>query len=399
MLAVGIAFGLGYLGYRTLVSPFGAGINFEVYRAAATELWSGGPVYGVSPVGDPDYTFRYPPITLVWFSLYLLVGPLVGYWLHLASALAASAVLGHVLATEIERHGTPVTLLDRALVMGFVAVGSYAAASLLYGNVNHHLALFVGLGLVWLARDDQVRAGVALGLGALLKVFPAALGLWLLRRRAWRALAAAAATGLGGLAVGAATFGVDRTRAFVESELLSRATPVSVAGGMPADSEYVTLLRPLSVLVPTDSAGLLTVLALALLAPVLVVLYRDVTTPTTRLAAVFGTLAAILLVLPSFSLYFVVLGYPLVVLLYVLEAGPGRLFALGAGLSLLTLKLPDVATIVEAVPLPPTLGALALAGARASYTFGTPVLWGTLAMLAACVWQSRRERTAPDETA
>lgn len=390
VLALGALLGLGYLGYRAVVAPWGASINFDVYRAAAVELWTGGPVYGVSPVGDPAYTFRYPPITLAWFSLYLLVSPLLGYLLHLVSTLAVSAVVGYVLVAEIGRHGVTVGPLDRVLAIGFVAVGSYGAPSLLYGNVNHHLALAVGLGLVWLARGRQTRAGVALGLGALLKVFPAGIGLWLCRRRAWRALGAAIATGLGGLLMGAVAFGPDRTVAFVDAELLSRATPASIADGISPESTYVTLARPLSALLPVDSLAVLSLLAAVLVAPVLAVLYRDVSTPTDSLIGVFGTLAALLLVLPSFSLYFLVLSYPLVVLLYVLDGGPGRLFAAGAGISLLTLDLPDAVMVLDAIPVPSVVSGVTHASARAIYTFGTPVLWGTLVMLAACLWHTTR---------
>lgn len=393
VLAVGVCLGLAYLGYRTLTdsAPPGGGmaVNFEVYRAAAADVWAGGTVYGGSPIEHAAHTYRYPPVWLAWFSLYLLVPATVGYGLHVVTALGSSVILGLAIADELERHGVEVGLVDRALAVGFPAVGSYAAPSLFFGNVNHHLALAVGIGLIWLARDRERRAGVALGLAALLKVFPAGIGLWLLRRRSWRAIGAAVATGFGGLALGAVAFGFDRTMAFVDQELLSRATPESVADGIAPHSEYVSLVRPLSALLPDVGIGTLTVLAALLVAPVLLVLYRDVDAPTRRVAAVFGTLAAILLVLTSFSLYFAVLCYPLVVLLYVLESGPGRLFALGAGISLLTLKLPDVETVVEAVPLPAVLAEVILALARVIYTFGTPVLWGTLAMLAACVWYVR----------
>lgn len=393
VLAVGVCFGLGYLLYRTVLAPAGAGINFAVYRAAAADLWAGSQVYGTSPVGDPAFTFRYPPITFAWFSLYLLVSPLAGYLLHVGSALVVSALLGHVAVDTVDRYGVDVGLLDRVLVAGFVAVGAYAAPSLLYGNVNHHLALGVGLGVVWLARDQQTRAGVAFGLAALVKVFPAGIGVWLLWRRAWRAILAALATGLGGLALGVATLGPDRTLAFVRLELLSRAAPATAAGRILPGSEYVTIVRPLSVLVPGAGFVTWTLLGTLVLAPVLFVCYRDVSTDTDRLVAAFATLAVLLLVLPSFSLYFLVLAYPLAVLLYVLPSAPGTLFAAGAGLSLLTLKLPDLVTLVDAVPLPAAVGDAVLVVARAVYALGTPIFWGTLVMLGACVWHVRRSQT------
>jgi hypothetical protein len=50
-------------------------------------------VYGRSPVGVPGLTYRYPPILLLWFSLYLLWPPAVGFVLHTAAALCLSGVL------------------------------------------------------------------------------------------------------------------------------------------------------------------------------------------------------------------------------------------------------------------------------------------------------------------
>lgn len=379
VLAVGVCFGLGYLAYRVLITGTGLGINFDVYRATATAASTGEPLYGISHVGRPGYTYRYPPIWLVWFSAYRLVDPVVGYFVHTLTVVAAGAILGTLIASVTEAHGVDLTWIDRLLIVGFVVLGPFAAPSLLYGNVNHHLALGVGAGLVWLARGRESIAGAALGLAALLKVFPAALGVWAIRRRAWSALGTAIAIGFAGLALGAILYGVGPTRDFFAIALGGRVGPDLFPGSLPPSSEYVTILRPLSALFPTADRTLLTAVALGLMGPLVAVFYRREDGPLAAMCAVFATLAAALLVLPSFSLYFLVLAYPMIPLVYLLPGRAGSVFAIGAGVALFTLKLPDVATVLTV--LPTSVGEPVLAVTTALYGIATPVLVGTLGML------------------
>jgi hypothetical protein len=225
-------------------------------------------------------------------------------------------------------------------------------------------------------------------------VFPACVGLWLLWRRAWRGVAAAIATGVGGLLAGAAIFGPERTRRYVTAELLPRAQAGGFAGGLDPASEYVSIRRPLSVLVPGASETGLAVGAVLLVAPAVAYClwvvdsdYSLADADTTGgLVAVFVVLAALLLALPSFSLYWIVLSYPLVPLLYVLDSPAAPLFTGGALLSTLTLKLPDVLLVLDAVALPAAVSDAARTAVRALYTMGTPVLFGTVLMVAACCW-------------
>lgn len=391
VLGVGTLFGLGYLAYTLFADPAALGINFDVYRGAVANLWAGNAIYGHSPVADPAFTYRYPPILLVWFSVYLLVSPLVGYLLHVVGTLLVGVVLGRVVYRATEQHGVALTTVDRLLVIGFVTVGSYVAPSLAYGNINHHIGLAMAAGLVWLSANQQLRAGATLALSALPKVFPAAIGVWLLRQRAWRAIAAALATGIGALAAGAVLFDPSRTYRYVTTELLPRASSGSFSGGLPASSELVSLRRPLSVVFPSASESVLALLALGIVAPIVAYCYREQVGSRGRLVSLFVTLAGLLIVLPSFSLYWSILVYPLVALLYVLDSPAGELFVVGALVSTLTLKYPDVVFLARSVPLPDSLRRGLLAGVETVYTIATPVLWGTAAMIVACLWWLRTQ--------
>jgi hypothetical protein len=375
--------------YRILVTPSNFAIDFEVYRGAAADLLAGQDVYGRSPVGVPDLTYRYPIVLLAVFSLYLLVPPTVGFAVHLAGTLLASVILGLAIAKATESHGVQISRLDRGLICTFIAISPIGAPSVVLGNINHHIALCLGLGLIWLEQHQQRRAGVALGLAALPKVFPAAIGVWLINRRKWHAIVTAILTGAGSLVAGGFLFGWTHTRQYFAEELLPRGT-VSTASGVPPSSLYVTLQRPLSTLFADASGLVLTMLSLVILAPVVAYTYLYSEGPIQRLLALLTTLCAILLVIPSYTMYFVLLSYPLIPLLYLLSGWPGRVFTGGVVLLQLTLKLHDAAMLVRLLGFPTPVTEFLLSVLRAGYTLATPVLCGTVAVLAAGIWHIRQ---------
>jgi hypothetical protein len=386
-LGLALFLGVGYILYRLTVTPGQFGIDFGIYRAAAADLQMGQEVYDRSPVGVSNLTYRYPIVLLAAFSLYLLVPPVVGFALHLAGTILVSVILGLAIVRVTELHGVRLSNLDRGLICAFITIGPISAPSLVFGNINHYIALCLGLGLIWLERDQHKRAGVALGLAALPKVFPAAIGIWLLWRRKWYATFVAAATGIGALAAGVVLFGWIHTHRYFVAELLPRGTANAASGSLSPSSLYVTLQRPLTAMFADASGVVLTVLALIIVAPVVAYAFLYSEGPVERLIALLTTLCAILLVIPSYTMYFVLLSYPLVPLLYLLSGWPGRIFTGGVVLMQFTLKLHDANLLVRLLSLPPWGNEVMLGGLRAFYTLGTPVLWGTVAVLIAGLWQ------------
>lgn len=383
----GIIIGSAYFLYSLAITPDQFGIDFEIYRAAAKDLYAGQKVYGRSPVGAPNLTYRYPVILLAVFSIYLLFSPLVGLVIHVAGTVIVSVLLGLAIAKAIESHGVTISRYDCILICGFIVIGPVGAPSLVNGNVNHHIAAALGLGLVWLEFGHQKRAGVALGLAALPKVFPAAVGIWMIWRRTWRAVFVAIATGVGALAAGAVIFGWSRTQRYFVTELLPRLTASSASGGLSPSSHYVTLQRPLTMVFPDGSGTLLTAISLLLLSPIVAYTYLYSNGPLQRLIALLTTLCAILLVVPSYTMYFLLLSYPLIPLLYLLSNWSGRMFSGGVILLQFTLKLHDANTVVRQLGLPSWATEAVLASLQGLYTLGTPVLWGTVTMLAAGIWE------------
>ncbi|NHN61285.1 MULTISPECIES: glycosyltransferase family 87 protein [Halorussus] len=395
---------MGIVGLAATVArhPAKIGMDLQVYYFAAKAALSGADFYAAAPPAHPTYGYVYPPVTLPVFYPFALFGSWRAAFaaftlLNVAAALATAALL----VDYVERYRQPLARLDRALIAGFVLLSLHSASTLLYGETNYFLVLALVAGFRWLDAaettdvgaetrgwlGDEAKAGVAFALPAVVKLFPAAVGLWLLRRRAWRAVAAATATGVGAFALGVAAFGVDAHLTYLDVAVRPRLSSEEFAGGLDPAAAMVTLRRPLSVLLPDLDPSLYGPLAFLLLAPVVAYCYRRIDGPVERLVAVFATMAAIVVGFPSLLLYAVFLVFPLVPLLYLLERGPARrLFVAGAFVSNVAVTLANVRALVGATPIP----AGVLDVATPVLTLGTPTLYGVVLMLAACALAVRR---------
>ncbi|MXR21336.1 glycosyltransferase 87 family protein, partial [Halobacterium bonnevillei] len=128
-------------------------------------------------------------------------------------------------------------------------------------------------------------AGVAFGSVALVKLFPALVGAWLLRQRAWLAIAAATATGVLGLASGSLVFGPETTAAYLTDTLAHEASVGSFTGGPDPTAPFVTVRRQLTAVFPGLPADWLLPASAFVLAPVFVGVNRVVDTLRSRLVA------------------------------------------------------------------------------------------------------------------
>lgn len=397
VLLVGLLFGLAYLAYTFALKP-AFGVNFRVYRVAAATALQGGDFYSAVPAGLPgQYTYLYPPVTVLFFLPFALVPDWqTGYAAITLVSVVACLLLGHLLVVVVERRRDELLpLLDRLLIHGYVLGSSLSLPSLVYGNVNLLLALLVAVAFAALEYEAETTrellddtyetlAGVLVGLAALVKLFPALFGAWWLRTRTTRPFGAMVATGVIGLVLGLAVFGVDATQQYFTQVLTSRLDPALFAGGLPPDEPYVTVRRPLAAF-GVSPARLDAVSAGVLAVPVLL-LYRGPFVDHERLAAILGTLAAVLVFVPSLPLYLVFLYYPLVPLLYLVEARPARtLLLLGGAFVNFAFQFDDVRALFGYVPLPPVASDPLLAGARAVLSVATPPLWGVVLLLLGCL--------------
>lgn len=378
------------------------GINYYVYHYAAEAALAGEDVYAAPPPGWPAragdlYTYQYPPITVLAYVPFTALEPFAGFLVHTLLTLVACAATAWAVVVLAERTGRSLGRVDVGAVALFVAISYHSTPTIHFGNVNLLLAAALALGLLALERGRETTAGVAFGAVALVKIFPALVGLYLLRVRAWRAVLAATATGLGGLLASAAVFGPGSLRRFVEHVLVERTDAAAFVGGFPPDGRYyVTVRRPLShvlwTVVPDADPGVLTALSVLVLAPPVAYCYLDLEGAVDRLVALHATLTASILVIPSLRLYIVFLFPTFVPLLYAWHRDRvGALFVAG-GLLAGTSGEPE--SLLETVSAAP--GPLAAVG-EAVFTFGTLQLYGLLAMLAACVAYERRRGVGLEE--
>jgi hypothetical protein len=178
------------------------GYDFSAYWSAGAHLLAGERIYSAEQLAGPyapqqQYLYLYPPPLAGFASRWAAFGPadyrLAAWgWTALGAAILVATILAIARAgglTDRVRRATglgPWILVAAAL--GFQPV----VGELVLGNV--HLFLLGLLGLAWLGiRGGTVRgeriAGVAIGVAAVIKVFPGIILLWFLLTRRWQGAA------------------------------------------------------------------------------------------------------------------------------------------------------------------------------------------------------------------
>jgi hypothetical protein len=198
--------------------------------------------------------------------------------------------------------------------------------------------------------------------------------------RAWRAVAAAVATGLALLLAGVVAFGPDLTATWATEVLSSEAGVATYPDGWAPASPYVTVRRQVAVLAPWVPAAWLSVVGAAVLAPVVAASSRTVARTRDALVALQATLLATLVLFPLEPFYLALGLCPLVPLLYALE--PGWL--------LLSVPVTYETVVANAAVAPAPVGDAMTAAARATFGFALPPMVGVWLVLSACVLDQRR---------
>jgi hypothetical protein len=359
--------------------------DFHAYYAAADAALDGRPFVGADS-GYPGAAYVYLPITVLLF----LPGAAVGGWqtafaIQTAINAAAAVTLAALTVRIVERRGPSIAAVDRRLLGAFVLLAAPSLAVLGLGQVDTLVALALAGGFLAVERDREWLAGVAFGAAALVKLFPAALGLWLLYRRSWRAVAGAVATGLSGLAAGAVLFGVDAYRRYREV-LAGRSRLDEFAGTVSPDFFAMSLHRPLSQLFPELDPLLYLPIAAGLLLPPVAAAARHERRFAGRLRTFLAALIATLLFSPaSNSVYVVYVFFPVLCLLY-LDAGGRNRLPLLAGVAAIGVPIQpaQVGAALAAVGVPPAIRVPVLDAANAVLTVGSVPLFGLLAVLCWC---------------
>lgn len=371
-----------------LRNPQQVGLATDVYYYSARAAMAGTDVYAVNPLGDTG--FRYPPVVVLGFVPHGLLGdPTLALALQTLLNLAALGGIAALAVWTIERGGVDLARIDRVLVWAFVFLVGPVGVNLVMGQVNPLLAAGLAAGAVLLIRGRERAGGVAFGLVALVKLFPALVGVWLLRQRAWRAIAAATATGLLGIAASVLVFGPGTLETYLTETLAHETSVASFADGPDHTAPYVTVRRQLTAVFPGIPADWLLPLSAAVLAPVFVGVNRVVDSLLTRLVALQGTLLATLVMFPLEPFYIVLAFFPLAPLLYLLDPGRVRQAFL-VGTLLVAIPATWSSTVPMIAVLPGGVAEVVRGLARPMFGFVLPPTVGIWLLLAGCLLVQHR---------
>lgn len=401
VLVVGILFGVDTGLGLALTSPEQLSLATDVYHHAAQVALQGGDFYDVTPPGLPGYYFLYPPVVMGPLLVYGLVDPGLAYAVQTVLNLATGVVLATVVVRIVERSGVELGRVDRLLVGAFCLLGAGAAVTLVLGQVNLLLALGIALGATWVERGRERRAGAVLAAVATVKLFPALVGAWLIRRRAWRTIAAATATGVGLALVGLVAFGPDATVVWATRTVPGEMSVGAFGGGPDPGAPYLGLRRQFSMVAPWIPDDLLLPASLLTVTPVVLASYRTFGSRVSRLVGLQATLLATLTVFPLEHFYLSIALFPTVALLYLIDAGavdpgPARPLYLGGALvASVPMTLGGLHSALATLPLPAAVESAILGAVTPTFAFALPPTYGVWAMLAACVVYQHRAVSTP----
>jgi len=392
VLVLGLLAGLGQAYTLPRLSPEQITLATDVYHHAAEAFLAGGNPYTVTPPDLPGYYFLYPPVVLGAMLPYGLLDPGLAYAIQTALNLLTTAAIAAVLVRTIEHGGVDLGRLDRVLIAAFAFGSTGSVTNVINGQVNPQLALGIAVGVLLVERDRGTLAGVVLAAVATVKVFPALVGAWLLRRRAWRAIVAAVATGVGLFLLGLLAFGPDLTAAYFTEALAREASVGTFEGGPDPASNKVTIRRQIAFLAPWVPADLLLPVGAALLAPVVLAASRTMATLRDRLVALQATLLAMLILVPLEPFYFSLAVFPSVVLLYLIRGRwPRRLYLAGFLLAAAPLTMSSATVWIETLSLSPGMAGAITSAARSVFSFALIPMYGIWLMFGACaLYQHQR---------
>lgn len=330
--------------------------DFRAYYLAADAALHGDAFVGID-TGLPGVSYVYPPISVVLFMPQAATGSWeFAFALHTALNVAAALGLAYLIVRTIEARRGPLSTLNRLLIIGFCLCSAPSMAVLGLGQIDLLLAFAFGGVFVAVEQDRELTAGAVLALTALVKVFPVVLGIWLIWRRAWRAVGAAIATGVTGLIAGWLWFGFSAYDHYF-AVLAGRSRIADFAGTVSPNFFAMSLYRPLSQVFSRLDPHLYAPLAVLLVLPVVLLVASQERGFADRLTTYLVAITATILVSPaSNALYVVYVYFPLVSLLFLRDAGWRRSVLLGGLLAMAFPVQPhQLGTILGAVGVPTPL--------------------------------------------
>ena len=185
MAAVAILAVVGaYMAFGLMTASTTLGCDFLAYYNASVHWIQHAPIYdlGVASTGSCG-TYQYPPPFVLVAAPFSFLGFDVGNWLWIAALIAAWAIGTALL---------PVRPTTRWMVLLLGAIGWPLIFGVRIGQVTP--LLYLVFAVAWRSLDRPLALGASVAIGALMKLQPGILAVWLLFNQRWLALAYAAVT-------------------------------------------------------------------------------------------------------------------------------------------------------------------------------------------------------------
>lgn len=388
VLLLGIVSGVAVPAYFLgLASETPLAWDFIAYYAAAEAFLGGESFVGlVPPFGEGIYV--YPPVVVLGFVPLAFLGDwIIGFLVHSGISLGLLLVLGLLCIRELDRLGVQLERLDKVLILGFTTASLYPMVAIGLGQIDPMVAVLIAITFLALERRAAWTAGVTLAFAAVIKLFPAALGLWFVRLRRWRAAIVCVLVGLGVSVASMAVFGPSVHRDYLSLVTTERSRLSAFAEGMDPNFFDVTLARPLAVVLPDVPPVTYAVLAVVIVAPALVVVYRQVDTRLDRHVAYLATITALLVASPASNInHLLYLYFPLIVLLFALDRPlPRAVLLVGLVVLLVPIQPEQLSTTMDVAGMAP--GTIAYIDSLTNRILSTAsvALVGALVVLGGCV--------------
>lgn len=387
-LSLGVLAGLLTIIFYVLFRP-SPDNTFNVFYAAAQSSFSGEIVYQTE-----HGLYVYTPVVLLGFYPYALLFEFQNALLvHRILTLVAAGAYGTMLAWFLNEHVT-LSRYDCLLIVGFVSVSLYPIVITVLGGVEVFLGAALGIGWLLMEHRRDTAGGVLWAGAALVKVFPALWGLYMVRQRNVRAIAGAIATGVGATLLGVLVFGADAYVRYFQTATGSRVRVEMFAGGASPDNEAVTPIRPLAQLFPNVDPHIWPPIIAVVTAVLVLAVYIRIPTDklSNRATVLLATVIGITFVMPTSQDLDMYLVYaPLVVLLYTeRNAIVHALYTLGTVVLLYNFSQNELRPVLEHFG---TLGDAAMAFLTPVLTFATMPLYGLMLIFAGCLlraWYSEK---------
>ncbi|WP_135855009.1 glycosyltransferase family 87 protein [Halorussus salinus] len=385
-LAVSICAGIAILLYFVLISNIEAA-DFQRYYFAAKQAQAGDPFIKPYAVPETDFNMHYvyPPITVFLFYPFTL---LPNWELALATHIIFNVIFATITAIltikYIRSQGTDLNRVDEVLITGAFLVGPHAVMTYAHGQVTYWIALMLCIGYIFLNQGDEVASGLAFAFPAVLKIFPALFGLWFLKKRTYKAVGVAIASGLVAVALSFLAFGVEMHASYVEYIASERSRLHWYHGGLNPNIPLVTPNRALSHLFP-DAPGIMFFLVPLFggLAIIAFAYFKDDPTKPAIVAFLVTTIG-IILSTPSYPNYLLLTYFPLLTTIY---TDPQLRVSLCTGLVVASFSVgpEEIANVLGLIGLPFGIEGIIMDIVTPILTVASPGMIGLAIMLGSIV--------------